>query len=281
MRHICVPVLHTPAAGLTNTVEPSDIVECRRALLSVSDKQGLVELGRYLASQGVELISTGGSAAALRDAGLDVTDASDVTGHPECLDGRVKTLHPKIHGGILSIRNSPDHEAQITELGIEKIDLVVVNLYPFEATVASGADYATCVENIDIGGPAMLRAAAKNHAGVLVVTDPSDYGGLIDEMKANGGFSTTFATRKKLAAKAYARSAEYDAQIATWYAAELDDVTKTDAQLGLPAVTRVYEPEFALKYGNNPHQVCHLTIVTLLLASLPIGQVDEICEAEM
>jgi hypothetical protein len=156
----------------------------------------------------------------------------------------------QIHGGILSIRNSPDHEAQISELGIEKIDLVVVNLYPFEATVASGADYATCVENIDIGGPAMLRAAAKNHAGVLIVTDPSDYGALIDEMQSNGGSSTSFATRKKLAAKAYARSAEYDAQISAWYATQLDDEAPE-----LPAVTRVYEPEFALKYGNNPHQV--------------------------
>lgn len=161
----------------------------------------------------------------------------------------------QIHGGILSIRNSRDHEAQILELGIEKIDLVVVNLYPFEATVASGADYSTCVENIDIGGPAMLRAAAKNHADVLVVTDPSDYAVLIDEMKSNGGSSTTFTTRKKLAAKAYATSAEYDAQISTWYATQLDvgDVAEERPS----HVTRVYEPEFALKYGNNPHQVRH------------------------
>ena len=224
-------------------------MECKRALLSVSDKDGLVELGQFLASQGVELISTGGSAASLRDAGLTVIDAAEVTGHPECLDGRVKTLHPKIHGGILSIRNSPEHEAQISELGIEKIDLVVVNLYPFEETVASGADYATCVENIDIGGPAMLRAAAKNHAGVLIVTDPSDYAGLVDEMKANGGSSTAFATRKKLAAKAYSRSADYDAQISAWYKTQLDD---TDVEP--ESVTRVYEPAFPLKYGNNPHQ---------------------------
>lgn len=159
----------------------------------------------------------------------------------------------QIHGGILSIRNSPDHEAQISELGIEHIDLVVVNLYPFEATVASGADYATCVENIDIGGPAMLRAAAKNHAGVLVVTDPLDYTVLMDEMKFNGGASTTFATRKMLAAKAYARSAEYDAQISKWYATQVDVGDATDERLS--SVTRVYEPEFALKYGNNPHQV--------------------------
>ena len=243
-------VVNTPAAHTLpgSTAETSDLVPVKRALLSVSDKDGLVELGQFLASQGVTLVSTGGSAAALREAGCEVIDAADVTGHPECLDGRVKTLHPKIHGGILSIRNSPEHESQIEELGIEKIDLVVVNLYAFEETVASGADYDTCVENIDIGGPAMLRAAAKNHAGVLIVTDPSDYSSLMDEMAANDGCST-FATRKRMAAKAYARSAEYDAQISSWFATQV-----SDAEEPAEPVSRVYRPEFDLKYGNNPHQ---------------------------
>jgi phosphoribosylaminoimidazolecarboxamide formyltransferase/IMP cyclohydrolase len=224
-----------------------DLMPVKSALISVSDKGGLLDLGKTLAGLGVKLISTGGTAAALRKEGLTVLDVSEITGHPECLDGRVKTLHPKVHGGILGIRGSADHEGQMKELGIENIDLVVVNLYPFEETVAKGGNYDDCVENIDIGGPAMVRAAAKNHAAVSIVTSTSQYPELIAELTANGGCST-LATRKKLAAAAYARTAEYDTAVATWFA----------GQLGEPAeqktVTRVYNENQKLKYGCNPHQ---------------------------
>eukprot|EP01050_Picozoa_sp_SAG11_P023964 SAG11_NODE_4972_length_1707_cov_1.357587_1_plen_272_part_00 len=226
-------------------VEVTDLMPVKSALLSVSDKTDLVELGTFLASINVKLISTGGTAAKLREAGLTVADVSEVTGHPECLDGRVKTLHPKVHGGILSRRDLPEHEAQIAELGIEKIDLVVVNLYPFEETVAKGGSYDDGVENIDIGGPAMVRAAAKNHAAVSIVTSSSQYMTLIAELTANGG-STTMATRKKLAAAAYARTAEYDTAVSTWFAQQLEE-PKT-------VVTRQYEHAQVLKYGCNPHQ---------------------------
>ena len=165
----------------------TQLVDLKRALISVSDKTGLLELGKALADRGVELLSTGGSAKVLRDARLPVTDVADVTGFPEMMDGRVKTLHPKVHGGLLALRDNPEHLAAMQEHGIAGIDLLVVNLYPFEATVAKGADYDTAIENIDIGGPAMIRAAAKNHGFVSVVTDTEDYDALLQELDANGG----------------------------------------------------------------------------------------------
>ncbi|HEY0596073.1 MAG TPA: bifunctional phosphoribosylaminoimidazolecarboxamide formyltransferase/IMP cyclohydrolase, partial [Sphingopyxis sp.] len=181
-------------------------VKLTRALLSVSDKSGLTELGQALARHGVELVSTGGTAKALRDAGLVVRDISDLTGFPEMMDGRVKTLHPKVHGGLLAVRDNPEHVAAMREHEIGPIDLVVVNLYPFAATVAKGADRDEIIENIDIGGPSMVRSAAKNHASVAIATDPSDYAELIEALDANDG-STTLALRRRLAAKAYSATA--------------------------------------------------------------------------
>ncbi|MGQ0674082.1 MAG: bifunctional phosphoribosylaminoimidazolecarboxamide formyltransferase/IMP cyclohydrolase [Hyphomicrobium sp.] len=218
----------------------------RRALISVSDKSGLVELGRALAEHGVELVSTGGTAAALAAAGLAVKDVSAHTGFPEMMDGRLKTLHPKVHGGLLAIRGDAGHESAARDHAIAPIDLLVVNLYPFEATVAKGAPYEDCVENIDIGGPAMIRAAAKNHAGVAVVVDAADYAAVLDEMRANGG-ATTFALRQKLAAKAYARTAAYDAAIGGWFAETLHDPAPEWRSFG----GRLAQ---ALRYGENPHQ---------------------------
>src|SRR6266852_3146826 len=193
-----------------------------RALLSVSDKSGLVELARALAAHGVELVSTGGTRKALVDAGLKVLDVSELTGFPEMRDGRVKTLHPKVHGGLLAVRDDKDHAAAMQAHGIRPIDLLVVNLYPFEATVAKGADFDTCIENIDIGGPAMIRAAAKNHGDVAVVVDAGDYAVVRAELEQHGG-ATTLALRKTLAAKAYARTAAYDAAISNWFADRLGD----------------------------------------------------------
>src|SRR5688572_11850978 len=184
----------------------SDLKPLRRALLSVSDKTGLLEFAQALAAQGVELLSTGGTAKALRDAGLAVKDVSEHTGFPEMLDGRVKTLHPTVHGGLLGKRDDATHQKAMKDHAIAPIDLVVVNLYPFEATVAKGGDYNDCVENIDIGGPAMIRSAAKNHADVVVVTDPADYARVIEALKTNSSH-TPLALRKELAAKAYARTA--------------------------------------------------------------------------
>jgi phosphoribosylaminoimidazolecarboxamide formyltransferase/IMP cyclohydrolase len=178
----------------------------RRALISVADKAGLVELAKALDGQGVEILSTGGTARALRDAGLAVKDVSEHTGFPEMMGGRLKTLHPHVHGGLLAIRGNAEHEAAAAAHGIAPIDLLVVNLYPFEATVAKGAPFADCIENIDIGGPAMIRAAAKNHAAVTVVVDPDDYGRVLEAMRNHGG-ATTAELRKLLAAKAYARTA--------------------------------------------------------------------------
>ena len=218
----------------------------RRALLSVSDKTGLVAFARELAGMGVELISTGGTSAALRATGLSVRDVAELTGFPEMLDGRVKTLHPKVHGGLLAIRGSARHEAQSAEHGIAPIDLLVVNLYPFEATVAKGAGFEDCIENIDIGGPALIRGAAKNHAGVTVIVDPADYERVLAEMRQHDG-ATTINVRQELAAKAYARTAAYDAAISQWFAATLgEDMPAWRAfggQLKLP-----------LRYGENPHQ---------------------------
>src|SRR5579871_2057600 len=187
-------------------------VPIRRALLSVSDKTGLVTLGEALAGRGVELVSTGGTAKALRDAGLTVKDVSELTGFPEMMDGRVKTLHPKVHGGLLAVRDDPAHAASMAEHEIGAIDLVIVNLYPFEATVAKGADRETVIENIDIGGPSMVRSAAKNHRYVTIITDPVDYEGLLVELEATDG-ATTLAFRKLMAAQAFAATAAYDAAI--------------------------------------------------------------------
>jgi len=218
----------------------------RRALLSVYDKTGLIEFARALRSHGVELVSTGGSAKVIAEAGLQVRDVADVTGFPEMLDGRVKTLHPAIHGGILARRDLDTHLAALAEHGLSEIDLVVSNLYPFEATVASGADHAHCIENIDIGGPSLIRGAAKNHDFVTIVTDPSDYADLIAEMAAHGG-ATTLATRRRLAGQAYARTASYDAAIAAWMAAERGD--------GLPSMLSIAGlRRQSLRYGENPHQ---------------------------
>ena len=189
----------------------ADAVKVQRALLSVTDKTGVVALGRALVMHGVELLSTGGTAKALRDAGLAVVEVADYTGFPEMMDGRVKTLHPKVHGGLLGLRESAAHQAAMTAHGITPIDLVCINLYAFEQTVASGADPETIIENIDIGGPAMIRSASKNHAAVTVVTDPADYDALIAELAANQG-CTRLATRQRLAA-ALAKNRSFISQI--------------------------------------------------------------------
>jgi phosphoribosylaminoimidazolecarboxamide formyltransferase/IMP cyclohydrolase len=224
----------------------SDLRRVTRALLSVSDKTGLVAFARALAEHGIELVSTGGTARALAAEGLRVIDVAELTGFPEMMDGRVKTLHPRVHGGLLGVRADKDHVAAMAAHGIRPIDLLVVNLYPFEETVAKGADFADCVENIDIGGPAMIRAAAKNHADVAVVVEPADYAAVQAELKAHGG-ATTLALRQRLAAKAYARTAAYDAAIANWFADRLADPAPGFRAVG----GRLIE---ALRYGENPHQ---------------------------
>jgi len=194
----------------------TDLVPVRRALISISEKSGLDELAAGLARHGVEIVSTGGTAAKLRENGASVRDISELTGFPEMMDGRVKTLHPKVHGGLLGVRDNPEHAAAMEEHGIAPIDLVVVNLYPFLNTVMSGAERHTIIENIDIGGPSMVRSAAKNHAHVAIVTDPDDYPNLLEQLDANGG--TTLEFRKKLAAKAFALTAAYDSTISQWFA---------------------------------------------------------------
>jgi phosphoribosylaminoimidazolecarboxamide formyltransferase / IMP cyclohydrolase len=217
-----------------------------RALLSVSDKSGLIEFARALAAHGIDLVSTGGTARAIAAAGLKVSDVSELTGFPEMMDGRVKTLHPKVHGGLLAIRDNAEHAQAMKAHGIAPIDLLVVNLYPFEATVDKGADFEECIENIDIGGPAMIRAAAKNHDDVAVVVEPQDYQAVLDELAANQG-ATTLTLRRRLAAKAYARTATYDAAISNWFAAQL----KTEAPDFRAFGGRLIQP---LRYGENPHQ---------------------------
>ncbi len=225
---------------------PPDRVTVRRALLSVSDKSGLIDLALDLAARGVEIVSTGGTRSALADAGIAVTDVSDVTGFPEIMDGRVKTLHPAVHGGLLGVRGVPEHAAAMAAHGIAGIDLLVVNLYPFEAAVAAGADDATAVENIDIGGPAMIRAGAKNHAYVAVVVDPGDYAGVLEVLDAAEG-ATTYALRRRLAAKAFARTAAYDAAVSGWFAGATGET--------VPAWRSVAgRLGSALRYGENPHQ---------------------------
>ena len=217
-----------------------------RAIISVSDKAGLVELGRALAGWGVEILSTGGSAKALAAAGIAVKEVSEHTGFPEIMDGRVKTLHPSVHGGILARRDEAEHLAAMERHAIAPIDLVVVNLYPFRETVARGAGEAECVENIDIGGPAMIRAAAKNHDFVAVVTDPGQYAGLLEDLAAHGG-ATSLPLRRRLAAAAYAHTAAYDAAVASWMAAREGDVFPK-------RLVAAGERRQTLRYGENPHQ---------------------------
>ena len=222
------------------------LMPVRRALISVSDKTGLEDLTKALHAQGVEILSTGGSAKAIAAAGVPVMEIADFTGFPEMMDGRVKTLHPKVHGGLLAMRGNADHEAAQRDHDISDIDLLVVNLYPFESTVAGGADYDTAIENIDIGGPAMIRAASKNHAAVTVVVEAADYARVLEEMSANDGH-TSLATRKALAQKAYARTAAYDAAISNWFADEIGEDAPAFRTFGGTL-------KQALRYGENPHQ---------------------------
>jgi len=224
----------------------SDKVAIKTALVSVFDKTGLEELGAFLALNKVHILSTGGTAAKLRELGCTVQDVSDYTGFPECLDGRVKTLHPKVHGGILAARGNDKHEKEMIQHGMQAIDLVIVNLYPFAQAVAKGGDFATCIENIDIGGPAMIRASAKNHAGVTVMTNASQYAGLIQQMNDNDG-CTTFDFRKNAACAAYALTASYDSMVSTWMEKEVSQPPSTH--------TVSFEVERPLKYGCNPHQL--------------------------
>ncbi len=222
-------------------------VTIKRALLSVSDKDGLVELGRTLSAAGVELVSTGGTAKALRAEGLDVRDVSELTGFPEMMDGRVKTLHPMVHGGLLAVRDNPEHAEAMAAHEIGAIDLVVVNLYPFEETVMRGAERDEVIENIDIGGPSMVRSAAKNHAFVTILTDPADYDELIEELASNDG-ATTLDFRKRMAAKAFAATAAYDAMISQWFA------FADQQQKFPPMVSMTRKLAGTLRYGENPHQ---------------------------
>lgn len=233
-----------------NAATPQDLVPVRRALLSVFDKSGLAEFAAALAARGVEIVSTGGTAAALAAAGIAVVDVSALTGFPEILDGRVKTLHPAVHGGLLAVRGDKAHAAALAAHGIAPIDLLVVNLYPFERVAASGASFAETVENIDIGGPAMIRAAAKNHASVAVVTDPADYAQVLAALAANDG-GLPLALRQRLAAAAYARTATYDAAISRWFAGTLAIAAPRDIALS----GRLAE---TLRYGENPHQTAAL-----------------------
>jgi len=225
----------------------TDLVPVKRALISLSDKNGLDRLAQGLAARGLELVSTGGTAAKLRELGHQVRDIADLTGFPEMMDGRIKTLHPKVHGGLLGVRDNPEHAAAMEEHAIAPIDLVVVNLYPFEATVERGASRDEIIENIDIGGPSMVRSAAKNHAHVAIVTDPADYEELLGELSANDG-ATSYEFRKRLAAKAYALTAAYDSTISQWFAF-------VDQRERFPKVwTRASRLLMPLRYGENPHQ---------------------------
>ncbi|MBV8566532.1 MAG: bifunctional phosphoribosylaminoimidazolecarboxamide formyltransferase/IMP cyclohydrolase [Methylobacteriaceae bacterium] len=228
---------------------PTNVRRVSRALLSVSDKSGIVDFARALHARGIELISTGGTRRALWEAGIPVREVADLTGFPEMMDGRVKTLHPKIHGGLLAIRENPEHEAAMLAHDIPAIDLLTVNLYPFEATVATGASAADCIENIDIGGPALIRAAAKNHADVTVVVETGDYGLVVDELAAHGGIS--FELRQRLAQKAYARTAAYDAAISNWMAGVVGELMPPYRVFGGSLVEQ-------LRYGENPHQAAAL-----------------------
>jgi phosphoribosylaminoimidazolecarboxamide formyltransferase/IMP cyclohydrolase len=233
-------------AVVSKNITPPDRVHVRRAMLSVSDKTGLAELAKALSRHGVELVSTGGTSNAIAAAGVPVRDVSDITGFPEIMDGRVKTLHPSVHGGLLAIRDDAEHRAAMEAHGIGGIDLAVINLYPFEQVRAAGGDYAATVENIDIGGPAMLRAAAKNHAYVAIVTDPDDYAEVIAALEEGGG-ALSWRFRQELAARAFARVAAYDAAIAGWFAQTL----KLDAPRHRAFGGRLHT---VMRYGENPHQ---------------------------
>ena len=247
-----------PVAGQKQdqTIRDPKAVKVKRALISVSDKGGLVDFAQKLAAHGVEILSTGGTARALKEAGLDVKDVSEHTGFPEMMDGRVKTLHPKVHGGILSRRDNESHVQAQKDHDIADIDLLVVNLYPFVQTVAAGADYETCVENIDIGGPAMIRSAAKNHEFVSIITDPADYEAVLKDMDTHDG-ATTYALRKRLAAHAFAMTATYDSNIATWF-------SRQDEEDDMPLPARISlsgTKKQDLRYGENPHQKAALYLI--------------------
>jgi phosphoribosylaminoimidazolecarboxamide formyltransferase/IMP cyclohydrolase len=233
-------------AVASKNIPAPDLVAVSRALISVSDKTGLIEFVRTLAQHGVEIVSTGGTRKAIADAGLAVTDVSDVTGFPEIMDGRVKTLHPLVHGGLLAVRGDPEHQKAMHDHGIRPFDLVVINLYPFEEVRRAGGDYASTVENIDIGGPAMVRASAKNHAYVGIVTDPTDYPLVLEALEENTG-SLSYLFRQKLAAKAFARTAAYDAAISGWFAEALSIEHPTWRAFG-------GKLEQVMRYGENPHQ---------------------------
>lgn len=240
------PVTSNTALNNTNTLKIT------RALLSVSDKTDIIPFAQKLASYGVHILSTGGTAKSLAEAGIAVTEVSDHTGFPEIMEGRVKTLHPKIHGGLLAKRDDPDHQKAMDDNDIGGIDMLVVNLYPFVETILSGADFPNCIENIDIGGPAMIRAAAKNHNYVTVVTDPRDYDKVIADMEANEG-CVTYATRKTLAFTAFSRTATYDSSIASWFAEQLNDTAPRHISFS-------GELKQTLRYGENPHQNAALYI---------------------
>ena len=249
-------------------------IPIRRALLSVSDKAGLADLGKALAARGVELVSTGGTAKALRDAGLTVKDVSDLTGFPEMMDGRVKTLHPMVHGGLLAVRDDAEHAKAMADHGIGAIDLVVVNLYPFQQTVAKGAERDEVIENIDIGGPSMVRSAAKNHAYVTILTDPADYATLLSELESSDG-ATSFDFRKAMAAKAFAATAAYDAAIAGWF-------MRTDQQHHFPPRRAVSSTlATTLRYGENPHQAAALYLADSSALGTGIPQAEQVQGKEL
>ena len=262
-----------------NEYRHRDRIEVRRALISVSDKTSLLDLAKALDAQGVDIVSTGSTAKTIADAGIAVTEVSQVTGFPESLDGRVKTLHPKVHGGLLADLRLVDHENQLNELGIEAFELVVVNLYPFIETVASGAKGDAVIEQIDIGGPAMVRASAKNHANVAIVVDPSSYGEIIDSLEKGG---TTLAQRRVLAANAFAHTARYDSAVAQWFANELDAQWRKDVgqdsstegkNAGFPqTITVEANLSNVLRYGENSHQAAALYRTVSEGASAGIAQ---------
>jgi phosphoribosylaminoimidazolecarboxamide formyltransferase/IMP cyclohydrolase len=258
------------------TIESPEMtaIPIRRALLSVSDKAGLADLGKALSARGVELVSTGGTAKALRDAGLAVRDVSDLTGFPEMMDGRVKTLHPMVHGGLLAVRDDAEHAKAMADHGIGAIDLVVVNLYPFQQTVAKGAERDEVIENIDIGGPSMVRSAAKNHAYVTILTDPADYARLLAELGETDG-ATSLAFRKAMAAKAFAATAAYDAAISTWF-------MRADQQHHFPP-RRAMSSTLAktLRYGENPHQQAALYLADSAALGTGIPQAEQVQGKEL
>ena len=252
----------------------TDSVSIRRALLSVSDKSGLVELGKALEERGIELVSTGGTAKTLRDAGLEVRDVSDLTNFPEMMDGRVKTLHPMVHGGLLAVRDNPEHALAMEEHGIGAIDLVVVNLYPFQQTVAKGAGRDEVIENIDIGGPSMVRSSAKNHAYVTIVTDPADYDALLAELDETDG-ATRLDFRKAMAAKAFAATAAYDAAISGWFNGH-------DQTAHFPERRAVASKlSTTLRYGENPHQEAALYLPELSALGTGIPQAQQLQGKEL